>query len=143
MARERWRFKCCSTANYGSGSDKNNALKDIDPNMGLSQMACVQMGSTDSRDTKFGPCQIGSYLCYQASKSNFKATASIDCIPRLQAPNNQRLNYPRFPLRNIEDMVLPGNLSDQELQLIHSLKLDEEKVNAIERETRQQAASDK
>lgn len=40
-------------------------------------------------------------------------------------------------------MVLPGNLSDQELPLIHSLKLDEEKVNAIERETRQQAASDK
>lgn len=34
-------------------------------------------------------------------------------------------------------------MSDQELQLIHSLKLDEEKVNAIERETRQQAACDK
>ena len=115
-SRSRSGIRCLLyDARMKTAHDKNaeealkNALKDIDPNMGLSQMACVQTGSTDSRGTKFGPCQIGSYLCYQATvtKSNFKATASIDCIPKLQAPNNQRLNYPRFPLRNIEDMVLP------------------------------------
>lgn len=49
--------------------DKNaevlkNTLKNIDPNMGLLQMACAQTGSADIRDTKFGPCQIGSFLCH-------------------------------------------------------------------------------
>ena len=97
-----------------------NTLKNIDPNMGLSQMACAQTGSAETRNTKFGPCQIGSFLCYQVAitESNFKATASIECIPRLQAQNNQGLIYPRFPLRSIENMVLPGNLTDQEIQLI-------------------------
>ena len=85
-SRSRSGIRCLLyDARMKTAHDKNaeealkNALKDIDPNMGLSQMACVQTGSTDSRDTKFGPCQIGSYLCYQATvtESNFKATASI------------------------------------------------------------------
>ena len=73
------------------------------------KMAGVQTGSTDCRDTKFGPCQIGSYLCHQVAvtESNFKANASIDYVPKLKARNNQDLNYPRFPLRNIEYTVLP------------------------------------
>ena len=32
-------------------------------------------------------------------------------------------------------MLLPGNLTDQEIQLIHLLRVDEEKLNAIEPET--------
>lgn len=40
-------------------------------------------------------------------------------------------------------MVLPGNLTDQEIQLIHSLRVDEEELNASERETRQQGECNK
>ena len=101
-----------------TGHDKNaeqvlkNTLRNIDPNMGLSQMADVETEHNDFRDTRFGPCQVGSYLCYQVAvtESNFKATASIDCIPRLQVPNKEGLNFPRFPLRNIENMAIPENL---------------------------------
>ena len=46
--------------------------------------------------------------------------------------NNQGLIYTRFPFSSIENMVLPGNLKDQETQLIHSLRVDVEKFNAIE-----------
>ena len=46
--------------------------------------------------------------------------------------NNQGLIYTRFPFSSIENMVLPGNLADQETQLIHSLRVDVEKFNAIE-----------
>ena len=46
--------------------------------------------------------------------------------------NNQGLIYTRFPFSSIENMVLPGNLTDQETQLIHSLRVDVEKFNAIE-----------
>ena len=40
-------------------------------------------------------------------------------------------------------MVLPGNLTDQEIQLIDLLRVAEEKLNAIERETRQKAECNK
>ena len=73
-----------------------NTLRNIDPNMGLSQLAGMETEDDDFRDTKFGPCQVGLYLSYQVAvtESNFKATASIDCIPRLQAPNKEGLNFP-------------------------------------------------
>ena len=118
-----------------------NTLRNIDPNMGLSQMAGLETEDNYSRDTKFGPCRVGSYLSYQVAvtESNFKATASIDCIPRLQAPNKEGLNFPRFPLRNIETMEIPENLSEQELQLIDMLRVDEDQVNLTEKETRKQA----
>lgn len=40
-------------------------------------------------------------------------------------------------------MVLPGNLTDQEIELIDTLRLDEEEVNTMERQTRQQAECEK
>ena len=46
--------------------------------------------------------------------------------------NNQGLIYTRFPFSSIENMVLPGNLTDQETQLIYLLRVDVEKFNAIE-----------
>lgn len=61
-----------------------NALKNIDPNMGLSQLASMETGNTDWGNSKFGPCQVGSFLSYQTAvtESNFIAAASIDCILR-------------------------------------------------------------
>ena len=112
-----------------------NAPRNIGPNMGLSQMTGVETEDIDFRDTKFGQCQVGSYLYYQVAvtESNFKASASTDCIPILQAPNKEGLNFPRFPLRNTENMVIPENLSEQEIQLIDTLRLDEEQINSTEK----------
>ena len=73
------------------------------------------------------------------TESNFKATASIDCMPRLQTPNKEGLNFQRFPLRNIENMAIPQNLSEQELQLIDTLRVDEDQHNSTEKEKRKQA----
>lgn len=66
-------------------------------------------------------------------------TASVDCIPRLPAPNKEGLNFPRFPLRNIETMEIPENLSEQESRLIDTLRVDEDQLNSTEEETRKQA----
>ena len=96
------------------------------------------------KQTRFGKYQVGSFLSYEValSESNFEATASVDCISRVQLTSNQTLLYPRFPLRNIEEMVVPGNLSEDEKRLLNTLQI-EDKINQIETETRDQAESDK
>ena len=151
-ARSRSGLKCLLyEARMKTVHDENaeqvlkNTLRNIDPNMGLSQMANMGTEDNDFRDTRFGPCQVGSYLCYQVSvtKSNFTATASIDCIPRLQAPNQEGLSFPCFPLRNIEKMAIPENVSQQEIQLIDTLRLYKDEVNSTEKETRTQAGCTK
>jgi len=143
-ARSRSGLKCLLyEAKMKTVHDKNaeqvlkDTLRNIDPNMGLSQMADVETENNDFRNTRFGPCQVGSYLCYHVAvtESIFKATASIDCIPRLQAPDKEGLNFPRFPFRNIENMAIPENLSEQEIRLIDTLRLDEDQLNS----TRKQA----
>jgi len=48
------------------------------------------------------------------------------------------LNFPYFPLRNIENMAIPENLSKQEIQQIDTLRLDENHLNSTEKETRKQ-----
>ena len=40
-------------------------------------------------------------------------------------------------------MVVPGNLSEDEKQLLHTIQIEEDKINEIERQTRDQAESDK
>ena len=62
-----------------------NTLRNIDPNMGLSQLAGMETEDDDFRDTKFGPCQVGLYLSYQVAvtESNFKV-ASPDCKPQIK-----------------------------------------------------------
>jgi len=95
-ARSRSGLKCLlCVARMKTEHDKNAeqvlkiTLRYIDPNMGLSQMVDVATEDNDFRDAKFGPCQVGSYLCYQSAvtESNFKATAQLisspDCKPQI------------------------------------------------------------
>ena len=133
-----------TTHNVAAEQKLKEQLKQIDPNMGLSQMASQQTDqtSTEHIETKFGKCQIGCFLSYQVAltESHFDASASIDCIPRLdQVTKNQALTYPRFPLRDIDEMVIPDNLCEKNNKLLQSLKLDEDKINEIETQTRKQA----
>ncbi|KAL9967600.1 hypothetical protein ACROYT_G025862 [Oculina patagonica] len=137
-----------TTHNLTSEQKLKVQLKQIDPNMGLSQMASEQTDQTSTvhKETKFGKCQVGSFLSYQVAltESHFKATASIEYIPRLDQVNrNQVLNYPRFPLRDIDRMVVPDNLCENDKQLLQSLNLEEDEINELETQTRKQADCEK
>ena len=136
----------CNVASKQTFKEK---LKQIDANRGLSQMACqqnVQENPTGLVETRFGKCQVGSFLSYQLTltESNFKASACIDSFPRLgHVIRDEALTYPRFPIRYIDEFVIPDNLSEEEHKLIPSLKLDEDKINQLEAENQKQADSAK
>jgi hypothetical protein len=72
------------THNKNAEQKLKDELKKIDANMGLAQMASGE-SIQQNVDTKFGKCQMGSYLSYQVgfAESDFKATADIECVPRL------------------------------------------------------------
>ena len=76
-------------------------------------------------------------MSYQTSftESNFSAVANLTSVPRNNAPvNAQELNhYPRFPLSNDNDMVVPRELSDTEEALIKHLTVDEEGIHSIKK----------
>ena len=77
-----------TTHNEAEEEEFKRELKIINPNMGLSQMASEQGIVTTHngyKETRFGKCQVGSFLSYQValSESNFGATASVDCISRV------------------------------------------------------------
>ena len=84
-----------------------NPLRNIDPNLGLSQMAGIETEDNDFRDTKFGACQVESCLCYQVA-----VTESNRLHPQTACPKYRRLEFPTLPIRNIEHMAIPGNLSE-------------------------------
>ena len=123
----------------------NSELSTLDPNMGFAQMS-EGTSSTELTSSKFGKCPVGSILSYQTSftESNFSAVANLTSVPRNNAPvNAQELNhYPRFPLSNDNDMVVPRELSDTEEALIKHLTVDEEGIHSIESATREQAGCD-
>ena len=120
-------------------------LSTLDPNMGFAQMS-EGTSSTELTSSKFGKCPAGSILSYQTSftESNFSAVANLTSVPRNNAPvNAQELNhYPRFPLSNDNDMVVPRELSDTEEALIKDLIVDEDRIHSIESATREQAGCD-
>ena len=92
-------------------------------------------------DNKFGKTPVGSYLSYQASftESNFSAEADLTAVPRNNNVLTNIANYPRFPLSNDIDMIVPRALSDEEKSLLANLTVDEDKINVIESNTRDQA----
>ena len=84
-------FRLCSGIKslvYDAKQKLKEQLIQIDPNMGLSQIATEQIDQMHNRlrETKFGKCQVGCFLSYQVSltEAHFEATASIDCVPRLK-----------------------------------------------------------
>ena len=133
-----------TTHNVAAQQKLKEQLKKIYPNMGLSQLASEQIDQMHTRlvETNFGKCQVDCFLSYQVSltEAHFEATASIDCVPRLnKVTKNQALTYPRFPLRDINEMAPPDNLSANENKLIQSLKLEEYELNDLETQTKNQA----
>ena len=115
--------------------------------MGLSQMANEQTDQAGAGhvETKFGKFQVGSFLSYQVALTelHFEATSSINCISRLNQVNKKVLNYPRFPLRDIDSIVIPNNLCENNQKFLQSLTLDEDEINEVETQTRKQAECSK
>ena len=83
------------------------------------------------------------HFFYHTKLHFLNQTASVDCISRVQLTSPQTLLYPCFPLRDIEDMVVPDNLSEDEKRLLKTLQIEEDEINQIERETRYQPESHK
>lgn len=51
--------------------------------------------------------------------------------------------YIQCPLRDINEMAMPDNLSEDDIKLLHFLKLEEDDLNHLETQTRNQAESAK
>lgn len=136
-----------NTHSLATEQNLKEQLRKIDPNMGLSQMADEQTddGGAAHVETKFGKFQVGSFLSYQVAltESHFEATASINCIARLDQVNNHALHYPRFPLRDTDSMVIPDSLSENDHKLLQSLTSVGDESNEIETQTRKQAECSK
>ena len=133
-----------TTHNVPTEQKLKEQLKQIDPNMGLSQMASEQIDQMHTRlvEKKIGKCQVDCFLSYQLSLTgaHFEATASIECVQRLiQVTKNQALTHPRFPLRDVNQMALPDNLSENNNKLTQSLKFEENELIDLETQPRNQA----
>ena len=88
---------------------------------------------------------MGSYVNYQLTRteSKFNVCVDISSVPRGRK-NNQPLIYPRFPLRDCGLPTVQNNqLTAAERNLYESLCINEDIVNTIENETRDQAHSER
>lgn len=120
-------------------------LEKLDPNLGFAHINKARSQDVGLTKTKFGENPVGSYLSYQTSftESNFSAHAELTSVPRIvNGVVPDLTHYPRFPLMNEEEMVLPRELTETEQRLLSSLNVDEEKINEIESSTRAQSNSD-
>ena len=88
-----------TTHNEAEEEEFKRELKIINPDMGLSQMASEQGIATKHNGAKkqdLESVKLVLFLLYQValSESNFEATASVDCISRVQLTSSQNLPYP-------------------------------------------------
>ena len=85
---------------------------------------------------------MGSFSSYQLShtESNFDVIISIDSVPRSDTVDHQIDRFPRFPLRNHPEGE-QRFLSDAESEFVTKFHLDEDEINTLEGDTREQANS--
>ena len=119
-------------------------LEKIDPNLGFVHMNRAKSPNTELMETKYGKSPVGSVLSYQTAltESNFSARVDLTSIPRINGAAADLTHYPRFPLTNEQEMVIPRVLTDAEQNLLSALIVDEENIHLIESSTREQSTSD-
>ena len=95
--------------------------------------------------TKFGSSPVGSTNSHQLSytESNFPVYVNISAVTRCPDPNFDINSYPRLPLKDTTARVYPDTLSSEERTFLSSLEVDEDTLNKIEAETREQASSER
>jgi len=117
------------------------ALKQINPQMGLTLLEEDDSSTNSCVETKFGESQIDSYCSSQLThtEANFEATVDISSVPREIVSRETELTYPRFPLNPCSDFVLPDNLDDSE-KALNTLVVDETIINNIEATSNQSSS---
>ena len=82
-------------------------------------------------------------MSYQTAltESNFSARVDLTSVARVNRVGPDLAQYPRFPLTNEAEMVIPRVLTDAEENLLSSSSVDEEKIHKIENSTIEQSAS--
>ena len=120
-----------------------NEIAAINPKMGIATLASNTPNSMVQ--TKFGSSPIGSTNSYQMSytESNFPVYVNISAVSRCPDPNFDINSYPRFPLKDTTTRVYPDTLSSEERTFLSSLEVDEDTLNKIEAETREQVSSER
>ena len=120
-----------------------NEIAAINPKMGIANLASNTPNSMVQ--TKFGSSPIGSTNSYQLSytESNFPVYVNISAVSRCPDPNFDINSYPRFPLKDTTIRVYPDTLSSEEGTFLSSLEVDEDTLNKIEAETREQVSSER
>ena len=121
-------------------------LKELNPKMALAQIMTARTESTTLVPTKFGKSPQGSFASYQlfVTEDNFKVFCDISSVIRSDSDNHvndsQLTPFPRFPLRaSNEQFQIPAEISGDERCLLEKIQVDVDKLNEIERKTREQS----
>ena len=90
--------------------------------------------------TKYGNSLAGSTNSYQLSYSEANSPVYTDISTVARSPDsNANINsYPRFPLKDNEPSSYPDTLTEEERMFLSSLEVDEDELNKMEVETREQ-----
>jgi hypothetical protein len=111
--------------------------------MGLAQI--LNPAAPSCIETKFEKAQPGSYSSYQLQfiESNFSVYCDLNIIPRQMVLVSQDTGpYPDFPLKPTQEYKKPAGLEYGMENLLDFLIVDKIKLNKIEKETREQSASE-
>ena len=119
------------------------AIAAINPKMGIATLA----SNTHSEmvQTKYGNSPAGSTNSYQLSfsEANFPVYTDISTVARSPDSNANINSYPRFPLKDNEPSSYPDTLTEEERMFLSSLEVDEDELNKMEVETREQVGSER
>ena len=69
---------------------------------------------------------------------NFPVYTDISTVARSPDSNANINSYPRFPLKDNEPSSYPDTLTEEERMFLSSLEVDEDELNKMEVETREQ-----
>lgn len=117
------------------------AIASINPKMGIATLLSNPV--SEMVQTKFGSSPVGSTNSYQLlyTEANFWVNININSVPRLPNSNIDINSYPCFPLKDSILRAYPDTVSGEERTFLTSLEVDENQINDIELETRDQASS--
>lgn len=74
---------------------------------------------------------------------NFPVYTDISTVARSPDSNANINSYPRFPLKDNEPSSYPDTLTEEERMFLSSLEVDEDELNKMEVETREQVGSER
>ena len=135
---------CKKTKPDASEEEKfKKTIAAINPKMGIATLQ--HNSSSEMLQTKYGSSPVGSTNSYQLSytEANFPVYTNINTVPRCDDLDRGISSYPQFPLKETGPVVYPDTLSTEQKNFLSSLEVDEDEINKIEVETREQVGSER